>query len=101
MHLVGATHNFIQKPFLEKSVYQGVYSAIFAMFMLIGALGLLQSTFQDYILTETGSFLNKSDFMSIGIVFIIIFVVGIFVNWLSTFLAVRKYIKIEEKNLYT
>ena len=101
MHLVGATHIFIQKPFLEKSIYQGIYSAIIAMFMMLGVLGLLKSGFQDYISTETGSFLNKNDFISIGIVFIIIFVVGILVNWLSTFLAVRKYIRIEEKNLYT
>ena len=101
MHLVGATHSFIQKPFLEKSIYQGIYSAIIAMFMMLGVLGLLKSGFQDYISTETGSFLNKNDFISIGIVFIIIFVVGILVNWLSTFLAVRKYIRIEEKNLYT
>ena len=101
MHLVGATHIFIQKPFLEKSIYQGIYSAIIAMFMMLGVLGLLKSGFQDYISTETGSFLNKNDFISIGIVFIIIFVVGILVNWLSTFLAVRKYVRIEEKNLYT
>ena len=32
MSLVGATNGFIQKPFLVKGVYQGIYSSIFAIF---------------------------------------------------------------------
>ena len=35
MRLVGATNKFIQKPFLIKGLYQGIYSSIFAIFMLL------------------------------------------------------------------
>ena len=38
MRLVGAENSFIQKPFLITGVYQGLYSAIFAIFMLIGSI---------------------------------------------------------------
>ena len=42
MRLVGATNGFIQKTFLIKGLYQGLYSSIFAIFMLIGAIQLVQ-----------------------------------------------------------
>ena len=38
MRLVGATNNFIQKPFISKGISQGLYSSIIAIFMLIGAI---------------------------------------------------------------
>ena len=61
MRLVGATNNFIQKPFLIKGIYQGVYSALFAIFMLIGAIQLVQG--------DTADMLNIDDLKIIGIVF--------------------------------
>ena len=42
MRLVGAKSNFIQKPFLINGFYQGVYSSIFAVFLLIGTIKLVQ-----------------------------------------------------------
>lgn len=100
MHLVGATSKFIQRPFLEKSFYQGIYSAIFAIFLLIGIISFLQNTFKDYLVAEGEYLLNKNDLVIISIVFIVIFAIGVFVNWFCTYLAVRKYIQIEEKRLY-
>ena len=44
MRLVGAKNSFIQKPFLVNSLYQGLYGAIFAVFMLIGSLQLIQKS---------------------------------------------------------
>ncbi len=92
MRLVGATNNFIQKPFLIKGIYQGVYSALFAIFMLIGAIQLVQG--------DTADMLNIDDLKIIGIVFLLIFISGMIISLFSTFFAVRKYIKLNEHELY-
>ena len=92
MRLVGATNNYIQKPFLVKGIYQGIYSSIFAIFMLIGSIQLIQS--------ETASMLNITDLKIIGFIFILVFIFGFFLSWISTFFAVRKFIKQNESELY-
>ena len=92
MSLVGATNGFIQKPFLVKGVYQGIYSSIFAIFMLIGSIQLIQS--------ETANMLNITDLKIIGIIFILIFMSGFLLSGISTFFAVRKFIHQNENELY-
>ena len=92
MRLVGATNNLIQKPFLIKGIYQGLYSALFAIFMLIGAIQLVQG--------DTADMLNIDDLKIIGIVFLLIFISGMIISLFSTFFAVRKYIKLNENELY-
>ena len=88
MRLVGATNGFIQKPFLIKGLYQGVYSSIFAIFMLIGAIKLVEG--------DTANMLNIDDLKIIGMVFLLMFLSGLILSLFSTFFAVRKYIKINE-----
>ena len=92
MRLVGAKNSFIKKPFLINSLYQGLYGAIFAVFMLIGSLQLIQK--------EAMHILNISDLKIIGTVFLLIFIFGIFISWISTYLSVKKYIKLTEHKLY-
>ncbi len=92
MRLVGAKNSFIQKPFLVNGLYQGLYGAIFAIFMLIGSLQLIQK--------EAIHILNISDLKVIGTVFLLIFTFGIFISWISTYLSVKKYIKLTEHKLY-
>ena len=92
MRLVGAESSFIQKPFITNGVYQGLYSAIFAIFMLIGSIQLIQK--------ETASILNINDLQIIGIVFIVLFCSGIIISCASTFFAVRRFIYLNENELY-
>ena len=92
MRLVGATNSFIQKPFLYKGIYQGIYSSLFAIFMLIGAIQLVQG--------DTANMLNIDDLKIIGIVFLLILASGLFISIFSTFFAVRKFIKLNENELY-
>ena len=92
MRLVGATNSFIQKPFLSKGIYQGIYSSLFAIFMLIGAIQLVQG--------DTSNMLNIDDLKIIGIVFLLILASGLFISIFSTFFAVRKFIKLNENELY-
>ena len=93
MRLVGATDFFIQKPFLIKGLYQGIYSSIFAVFMLIGTIQLVQGDASSRVL-------NINDLKIIGIVFILIFLAGLILSLFSTFFAVRKYIQLNENKLY-
>ena len=91
MRLVGATNSFIQKPFLSKGIYQGIYSSLFAIFMLIGAIQLVQG--------DTANMLNIDDLKIIGIVFLLILTSGLVISIFSTFFAVRKFIKLNENEL--
>ena len=84
MSLVGAESQFIQKPFLINAIYQGLYSAIFAVFLLIGSIQLIQK--------ETASILNINDLQIIGVVFIVLFCSGVIISVASTFFAVRRFI---------
>jgi len=92
MKLVGANNKFIKGPFLSESIYNGVYSSLVAICMLLAVFQLLQSDMPD--------FLNIQDFKSMGIIFACIFVAGILFTWLSTFFALRKYLRIKESELY-
>ena len=92
MKLVGATNKFIKGPFLSDSIYNGIYSSLLAICMLVAVFQLLQS--------DMPSFLNIQNFKSIGIIFACIFVVGILFTWLSTFFALRKYLRIKENEIY-
>ena len=92
MKLVGATNKFIKGPFLSDSIYNGIYSSLVAICMLLTVFQLLQNDMPD--------FLNIQDFKSMGIIFACIFVAGILFTWLSTFFALRKYLRIKESELY-
>ncbi|MEC8853551.1 MAG: permease-like cell division protein FtsX [Bacteroidota bacterium] len=92
MKLVGATNKFIKGPCLSDSIYNGIYSSLVAICMLLTVFQLLQSDMPD--------FLNIQDFKSMGIIFACIFVAGILFTWLSTFFALRKYLRIKESEIY-
>ena len=92
MKLVGANDRFIHKPFLITGLYQGLYSSIFAVFLLIGSIQL--------VLGGTTEILNIDDLKIIGIVLIFIFLAGLILSLFSTFFAVRKYIQLNENELY-
>ena len=92
MKLVGATNKFIKGPFLSESIYNGVYSSLVAICMLLAVFQLLQSDMPD--------FLNIQNLKSMGIIFASIFVAGILFTWLSTFFALRRYLRIKESEIY-
>ena len=92
MKLVGATNKFIKGPFLSDSIYNGMYSSLVAICMLLTVFQLLQSDMPD--------FLNIQDLKSMCIIFASIFVAGILFTWRSTFFAVRKYLRIKESEIY-
>jgi len=92
MQLVGATKTFIRKPFLIKSATHGIYAAIIALVLLMGVIYMAQRELLDII--------SFQDIDILGILFIIVIIMGIILNWISTFFAVNKYLKMRSDDLY-
>jgi cell division transport system permease protein len=93
MQLVGATANYIRRPFLIKSVIQGTIGALFAIACLLGLVYFLQDMMNGVI--------SLNEINILGILFAIVLLLGIILNCISTFAAVTKYIKIKTDKLYT
>ncbi|MEI6694530.1 MAG: permease-like cell division protein FtsX [Bacteroidota bacterium] len=92
MQLVGATQHFIRKPFLLKGIVSGIYGALIAIAFLAGVLYAAQQNFPDLV--------NIQEIDLYLIVFGIVIVLGILFSWISTFLAVRKYLNMKTDGLY-
>jgi cell division transport system permease protein len=92
MQLVGATRSFIRRPFVMQSAFHGFLSALVAMILLMGLLYLIEKEF--FLLV---TFQSTALLVLLGVSIIIL---GIFINIISTFFSVNKYLSISEDNLY-
>jgi cell division transport system permease protein len=92
MQLVGATQHFIRKPFIIKGVISGLYGALISIALLIGTLYLAQNNFPEIF--------NIQEIDLYLIVFGIVIFLGILFSWVSTYLAVRKYLNMKTDSLY-
>jgi cell division transport system permease protein len=92
MQLVGATQHFIRKPFIIKGIISGLYGALISIALLIGTLYLAQNNFPEIF--------NIQEIDLYLIVFGIVIFLGILFSWVSTFLAVRKYLNMKTDSLY-
>jgi len=93
MQLVGATEGFIRKPFLYRSVLNGCLSA----FVAIGFLTIITY----FSIEQLPELLELQDITMLFILIAIILLLGIFLSWVSTYFAVRKYLRIKTDLLYT
>ena len=93
MQLVGATEGFIRRPMLMRSILYGLISAFMAILLLM----LLAY----FALEEIPELVELQDpFMLVALV-AFIFILGALISWFSTWLAVRKYLRIRTDLLYT
>lgn len=92
MQLIGATQQFIRKPFVLNGILQGIIGAIIALILLSGTLYFAQLQVPELI-----EFQDINLFISL---FAIVSVLGIIIAWISTHFAVRKYLKIKTDHLY-
>lgn len=93
MQLVGATGSFIRRPFLFRSFIYGSLASIIAMIMLTAMIYLADREFNNI--------LGLYDFEIIALLYLMVLVCGIFINWISTYFAVGKYLNIKTDNLYS
>ncbi len=92
MQLVGATRNFIRKPFILIAALHGLIAAFIAILILLGILFYAQREIPEMIILR-----NYTEF---GIVLGSLVVVGIFITAISTSFAVSKYLKLKIYDLY-
>ena len=92
MKLVGATRSFIRAPFLLQSVFQGIFSALFAILMLIGILFFIKNSFIQLFSIFT--------LENLCIVMSIVLVSGVLICLLTTFAVIGKLISLSTDELY-
>lgn len=92
MQLVGATPGFIRRPFILSAIGQALISGLIAGCMVLGFLFLLER--YDPI------FLDMTDIRIFLIVMVGIMLLGIIITVLSTYFALRKYLRLNLDNLY-
>jgi len=92
MQMVGATKQFIRKPFVWKSVQLGMIGAIVALIGMGIVLYYLNQYFPELELV-------KKPVMMTGL-FIGIFLIGVLITWLSTFIATQRFLNLKTDQLY-
>jgi len=92
MQMVGATKRFIRRPFIWRSVRLGIVGAILALIGMGIVLHFINKTFPELEL------LNKP--MLIITLFAFVFVLGIFITWISTFFATQRFLNLNTDKLY-
>jgi cell division transport system permease protein len=92
MQLVGATSRFIRRPFLRKSIVQGIVSAILglALFMLLV-----------YVADNVMEVIEISfSWQMLALLFSIILVLGILISYISTWFSLNRYLRMKVDDLY-
>ena len=92
MQMVGATKSFIRRPFLWTNIKLGMLGAVMAMLALAACLFYLDQTFPELLLFE--------DYKLLAIVFGSVFITGILISLICTFLATQRFLNLKTDALY-
>ena len=92
MQLVGATKAFIRRPFVITNIWLGLLSAILACIALTICLYYLNQSWP-----ELDIFTRTNDFI---LVFGGLFIIGIFISWISTYFAAQRFLNLHTDELY-
>lgn len=92
MQLVGATQGFIRRPFVRKGILQGLIGGIIACLLLLLVVWWAQREIPEIKALNDLTLLLS---MMGGVI-----LMGIILTWISTWLAVRKYLNIRTDELY-
>lgn len=92
MQLVGATKGFIRKPFLKNSILNGLIGAFIAIILLSSVIYWLQQELEGVI--------GFNEISSIVLLFGMVICFGILITFVSTFMALNKYLKLRTDELY-
>ncbi|WP_299097254.1 permease-like cell division protein FtsX [uncultured Winogradskyella sp.] len=92
MQMVGATKSFIRRPFIWKSVQLGIVGAIVALAGMAVVLYYLDQYFPELELL-------RNTVMIAGL-FVGVFVLGVIITWISTFIATQRFLNLKTDQLY-
>lgn len=92
MQMVGATKRFIRRPFLWTNIKLGVLGACLALVALAVVLYYLNSYFPELQIL--------ADVPVLVILFVSVFVAGVFISYISTFIATQRFLNLRTDDLY-
>jgi cell division transport system permease protein len=92
MQLVGATGGFIRRPFVARGVLNGIISGVIAILLLLGVIYTAKQNFPTLV--------DLQNFNIYLLLFASVIVLGILISWISTSLAVRKFLRMQSGDLY-
>lgn len=90
--LVGASWSFISRPFIRRGIFNGLWSALLAIAMLIGFLNWAQNRMPELEKLE--------DLNALLAIFIGLIALGVLISGLSTYLVVNKFLRMRVDDLY-
>ncbi|WP_270090839.1 cell division protein FtsX [Sphingobacterium sp. SYP-B4668] len=92
MQLIGATKNFIRKPYILYGIVHGLLGALIAILLLLFTLQFSQRQIPELVFLR-----NWYEF---GAIFLGVIILGVLIAGLSTYFAVTKYLKAKSHSLY-
>ena len=92
MQMVGATRSFISKPFGRQAILNGFLSAILAIIAIIAIILLVERWLPEIKALR--------DYNLLGLLFLGLTAIGIFITFISTYRSVTKYLKMKLDDLY-
>jgi cell division transport system permease protein len=92
MQMVGATKNFIRKPFIFTGIKLGVIGALIAILALYALAAYFEHEIPDIKVAQ--------QFDILAIVFGGIVIIGVFLSGISTYFATRKFLNLKTEELY-
>ncbi len=93
MQLVGATESFIRRPLLFRSIMHGCISALLALLMLMLLIY--------FAVEQIPELVELQNPVMLAVLVVFLFLLGAFISWISTWFAVRKYLRMRTDLLYT
>ncbi|MEZ4817335.1 MAG: permease-like cell division protein FtsX [Flavobacteriaceae bacterium] len=92
MQMVGATKQFIRRPFIWKNVQLGIIGSIIAILGIVVVLFNLDKYFPEMQFMQ--------DKLLIGALLLFVFIMGVLISWLSTFFATQRFLNLRTDELY-
>ncbi|TXG36836.1 cell division protein FtsX [Seonamhaeicola maritimus] len=92
MQMVGATKQFIRRPFIWKSIRLGIIGASLALIGMAIVFYYLNQTFPELEL--------MNNIVLVGLLFVVIFGLGVVITWISTHFATQRFLNLRTDELY-
>ncbi|MFS4415952.1 cell division protein FtsX [Maribacter sp. 2307ULW6-5] len=92
MQMVGATKQFIRRPFIWQNIKLGMLGALLALLAIVGVIYYINLNFQDLGLLE--------DPYILVVLLVSVFVSGIVISLVSTYFATQRFLNLRTDELY-
>lgn len=93
MQMVGATNWFIRKPYIKKSIINGLISGLLAIALLVVSV--------QYVMYEFGLSGLSFKLSTAGWVTVIVLSSGVFLMGISTYISIGRYLRMNSNDMYS